>query len=84
MSDYQHIAFCDKRHLIIISLKNPPDLQIETRHYKVEGNRKKSMLTYKWVSSQRKHSDAVPGTHFARLYLRLSRARRIVPARIMR
>ena len=47
MSDYQHIAFCDKRHLIIISLKNPPDLQIETRDYKVADNRKNSMTTYK-------------------------------------
>jgi hypothetical protein len=47
MSDYQHIAFCDKRHLIIISLKNPPDLQIETRDYKVADNRKNSILTYK-------------------------------------
>ena len=47
MSDHQYIALCDKRHLIIISLKNPPDLQIETRDYKVADNRKNSMTTYK-------------------------------------
>jgi hypothetical protein len=47
MSDHQYIALCDKRHLIIISLKNPPDLQIETRDYKVADNRKNSMTTCK-------------------------------------